>query len=365
MKKSNKTHKHRVKKRLFPLSVFVASFGVFGLFTTVQMKILGAYIAHNNVPTHLIVAVICCWIFAAITFTVLTRHQISTRYEKPIKIFAQAAEKVAQGDFSVYLPARHTADKWDYIDIIFLDFNKMVEALGSIETLKTDFLSNVSHEIKTPLAVMQNTAQLLKKPNMDLAQQQAYLSTIEQACKRLSDLVANILKLNKLENQAMQPLRDTVDISSQLCECALQFEAVWERENICFEAQVEDQAMMICDASLLELVWNNLLSNAFKFTPSGGCVTVRQWHEDSMICVSITDTGCGMSEQTMDHIFDKFYQGDTSHAMQGNGLGLALVHRVLELVDGTIQVQSRQGEGTTFKVCLPNDTARIEGGDRA
>ena len=285
--------------------------------------------------------------------TALIVHKTKNTFEKPVQELAAATRKVAEGDFSVYVPPMHTADQLDYLDVMILDFNKMVAELGSIETLKTDFFSNVSHEIKTPLAVIQNTAQLLRSENLSDAQRAEYAETIERYARRLSDLIANILKLNKLEKQAIQPKPEPYDLCAQLAECALLFEQRWEEKGIEFEAALEDQAVIQADASLLELVWNNLLSNAVKFTETGGTVALRQTSAADSVKVSVSDTGCGMDENTLAHIFDKFYQGDTSHATEGNGLGLALVLRILRMMGGSITVSSEPGQGSTFTVRLP------------
>ncbi len=343
----------RIKKEIFPFHIFLITFVAFGAFTTIQMRIIGEYIDYTKIALSHAIAIPALWILAAAIFTLVTYYQINRHYQKPIEDFAKAARQVASGDFSVYLAPIHTSDKSDYLDVIFMDFNKMVEELGSIETLKTDFFSNVSHEIKTPIAVIQNNAELLKNGTGTETQRREYIESILQATHRLSGLITNMLKLNKLEKQVIKPVPEPFDVSAQICECALQFEDIWEKKNISFDADIEERVMIEADAGLLEIVWTNLLSNAMKFTPDGGSVCITQTSDQDRITVCVSDTGCGMDENTLKHIFDKFYQGDTSHATEGNGLGLALVQRILQFSDGTIAVKSVPGKGSVFTVTLP------------
>lgn len=343
----------RVKISRFPLSIFCLVLG--GLLLTSGVHV-GLIVLMNRLALDDIIQTIVplvYWIGMSILVTLLIIRLTKNTFEKPVQELAAATRKVAEGDFSVYVPPMHTADQLDYLDAMILDFNKMVAELGSIETLKTDFFSNVSHEIKTPLAVIQNTAQLMRDKNLSAEQRAEYAETIERYARRLADLITNILKLNKLEKQAIQPRPEPYDLCAQLAECALLFERRWEENGIEFEAEIEDQTMIEADASLLELVWNNLLSNAVKFTEPGGSVILRQTSTADSVEVSVSDTGCGMDEDTLAHIFDKFYQGDTSHATEGNGLGLALVLRILRMMGGSITVCSTQGQGSTFTVRLP------------
>lgn len=341
------------KKYLNLIFIFIPSLFFFFFITTAQFIILENYLDYKSITMIHYILIFMFWILCASIFTYVTWRQINRWYGKPIQAFAKATNQVANGDFSVYVEPLHSADKMDYLDYMFLDFNKMVEELGSIETLKTDFISNVSHEIKTPIAIMQNYAEYLQKEFVTESQRVEYAKIIEDTSKRLANLISNILKLNKLENQRIKPEISEYDICSQLSECVIQFEELWEKKNIEIEADLEDRAMVRVDESLMELVWNNLLSNAIKFTESGGKVFIKQASTEDSIIVSVSDTGCGMSEATMKHIFDKFYQGDSSHSKEGNGLGLALTLRVLQLHDSTISVNSIQGKGTTFTVTLP------------
>lgn len=343
----------KIKENLFPPSLFAIYLGVLLLMSGIHT---GLIVFMNKVQWNNLVQTIVpmvYWGIVAVGLTLFTRKKMKNTYEEPLHKMAEAAKSVSEGDFSVYVPTIHTADKLDYLDIMILNFNKMVEELGSIETLKTDFVSNVSHEMKTPIAIIKNYAQLLRAGKASKEQREEYTKGIEDAASRLSSLISNILKLNKLENQTITPEIETYDVCRQLCESAILFEDSMEKKEIELEADIEDAAMIRADASLMELVWNNLLSNAVKFTKPGGRITIRQTSDEVCIRVSVSDTGCGISKESMNHIFDKFYQGDTSHSMEGNGLGLALVKRVLELMDGDIQITSEEGKGSTFLVTLP------------
>ena len=270
--------------------------------------------------------------------------------DRPVKQIMAALDQVMQGDFSVRIPpVKEFAGETGFNEIISA-INKMTAELQGTETLRTDFIANVSHELKTPLAVMGNYATMLQKPGITEANRIEYAKAISHSARRLAALITNILKLNKLENQQIFPQLDEFDLGEQLCECLLQFEEVWEKKNLNIETEIEDEVRVRSDAELLSLVWSNLISNAVKFTPEGGTVGVRLKTEGEVLTVSVSDTGCGISPEVGRHIFEKFYQGDTSHATQGNGLGLALVKRVMDILGGEISVQSVCGQGSTFTV---------------
>lgn len=353
MKGNYEKRNREIKENRFPPSLFGIYCGTLLLMSGLHtgLIVLADEYDWNNI-TQTILPVLY-WVLIAAGLTLFTRKKMKEVYEEPMHKLALATKKVANGDFSVYVPTLHTPDQLDYLDVMILDFNKMVEELGSIETLKTDFVSNVSHEMKTPIAIIKNYAELLQMDQVTEEMRKEYSASIESAALRLSDLISNILKLNKLENQSITPEVKTYDLCRQLCDCILQFEDAWDEKEIELETEIENVVMIRADESLLELVWNNLLSNAVKFTESGGHISIRLTTDEKYVTVTVSDTGCGMSGESRKHIFDKFYQGDTSHSKEGNGLGLALVKRVLELMDGDIQVFSREGKGSTFTVTLP------------
>ncbi len=271
--------------------------------------------------------------------------------ERPVKQVTAATEKIMQGDFSARVPPIHGAGT-DGFNQIGAAINKMAEELSGTETLRTDFIANVSHELKTPLAVMGNYATMLQKPGITQEEKNEYAKAISEAARKLAQLITNILKLNKLENQQIFPQPTEYDLGEQLCEALLQFEDAWEPKNLNIETDIEEDVHIRADAELLSLVWNNLISNAVKFTPEGGIIGISLKATEEQVTVTVRDTGCGMKPETGMHIFEKFYQGDTSHATQGNGLGLALVKRVMDILNGEIGVESIYGEGSTFTVKL-------------
>lgn len=272
--------------------------------------------------------------------------------ERPVKQITDAAEKMMKGDFSVRVPAAGSIERADGLALIGDYFNKMAEELSGIETLRTDFISNVSHELKTPLAVIRNYGTLLQQPDLPEEERLAYAKAVTDASRRLANLISNILKLNKLENQQIFPAAQTYDLGEQLCECLLSFEKAWEEKNLEIETELEENVLVRTDAEMMTLVWNNLFSNAVKFTEEGGTVSLRLKTEGDFAVVQVADTGCGIRPEVGRHIFEKFYQGDTSHAAEGNGLGLALVKRVVDIIGGEISVESEAGGGSTFTVKL-------------
>ena len=259
---------------------------------------------------------------------------------RPVRKIIKAAEQITQGDFSARVPDLHSLDAGDGFGEIGDCFNKMAQELSGTETLRTDFITNVSHELKTPLAVIQNYGTMLQQPGLSEEKRLEYAKAVTDASRRLANLITNILKLNKLENQQIFPQAETYDLGEQLCQCLLTFENAWEEKDLDIQTDIQENVLVEADSELLSLVWNNLFSNAVKFT------------EEDLAVVRVGDTGCGIPPEVGKHIFEKFYQGDTSHATQGNGLGLALVKRVMDIVGGDISVESQVGVGSVFTVKL-------------
>lgn len=332
----------------FLLTAFLVSCCI-ALFTHSLMSSLGIALTNEILQTSAKVTFINVIVLSFfITIADVLRRKLTV--ERIARQITAGARKIVAGDFTARVsPATHFSVDDSFHDIIDC-FNRMAQELSSVETLRTDFISNVSHEMKTPLAAMHNYGTLLQKPDLSTEKRIEYAKRITDSSRRLADMMTNILKLNKLENQQIFPNAERYNLGEQLCEAILQFENVWEQENIEIETDIAEDVFIRADREMLSLVWNNLLSNAFKFTPSGGTVTLSLAATDKYAVVKVQDTGCGMSAETGAHIFDKFYQGDTSHSTRGNGLGLALVKRIMDIVHGEIGVESVLGQGTTFTV---------------
>lgn len=349
MKKRKTERKPRDARVTAPLISWKAVLVIFGImyFLIVgQAFILAAFL--DQIPVLISILgnyLLYTCILLAIFVGLFWRYAIG----KPLRKIAGAARRVAEGDFSVQIEGAKKKGGKNEIDILIEDFNKMTRELASNEMLKSDFIANVSHEIKAPLSVIQSYTQALKDGYAAPEQQEQYLDTIMAASQNLNSMITNILKLNKLENQQIFSAPEPYQLGEQLRRCALSYMEQWQEKEIEFAIDVEDVA--VChDASLLELAWNNLLSNAIKFTERGGRISLISQIRNGAVWVVVRDTGCGMDGETQARIFEKFYQGDTSHASQGNGLGLALVKKIIDIIGGDIIVESAPGEGTAFTV---------------
>lgn len=319
------------------------------LFVSVMQDSMGLVLTKENIEAaaklNFINVLLIAFVSASIDY-----HRRKLMVDRPVKQIMSALDKVMQGDFTVRIPSvKEFAGETGFNEIIKA-INAMTAELQGTETLRTDFIANVSHELKTPLAVMGNYATMLQQPGISETDRIEYAKAISHSSRRLAALITNILKLNKLENQQIFPKPQEFDLGEQLCESLLTFEDVWEKKNLEIQTDIQENVRIQSDPELLSLVWNNLISNAMKFTPDGGTIGVSLNADEKNVIVSVKDTGCGIDPETGKHIFEKFYQGDTSHATQGNGLGLALVKRVVDILQGEISVQSTPGRGSAFTV---------------
>ena len=345
--KVRRKHKDtRVTAPLLSWKVILIILGIMYFLVVGQSFIVAAFL--DQIPVLVSILgnyLLCICVLLAVLFGLFWRYAIG----KPLRKIAQAARRVTEGDFSIQIEAAKGNGRKNEIDILIEDFNKMTRELAGNEMLKNDFIANVSHEIKAPLSIIQSYTKALRDGCVAPEQQEQYMDTIIAASKNLNSMITNILKLNKLENQQIFSAPGTYQLGEQLRRCALSYMEQWQEMDIAFEIDVED--VVVCyDAALLELVWNNLLSNAIKFTDRGGCISLTSETRDSAVFVTIEDTGCGMDRDTQARIFEKFYQGDTSRASDGNGLGLALVKKVIEIIGGEIAVESVPQQGTVFTV---------------
>lgn len=278
---------------------------------------------------------------------------LSKIFVSPMMKLGDAMRKVAGGDFTVRLDC---TSKIRDVREVYGSFNTMVKELGNTETLQTDFVSNVSHEFKTPINAIEGYASLLQNSQLTDEQKNAYIDKIIFNTRRLSDLVGSILLLSKVNNQTISLKASTFRLDEQVRQSILALESKWEKKEIEFDIDL-DEIEYTGYENLLSHVWLNLIDNAVKFSPQNGQIRIRLKQLDGSVTFSIWDNGLPIPEADIDRIFNKFYQGDNSHASEGNGLGLALVRKIVAAAHGTINVTSSEDAGTEFVVALPNSSS--------
>ncbi|MCC8072760.1 MAG: HAMP domain-containing histidine kinase [Clostridiales bacterium] len=322
------------------ISVFIAGL-IAGLLETVFPTL-------KNIP-QLIQVNILSLLIAVFVGTI-----VGKMFSNPIRNLLDAMKKVADGNFDIKLenpPATKEMRE------IFEQFNIMVDELRSTEVLKSDFVSNVSHEFKTPINAIEGYTTLLQGTDNIDEVENSYIEKILLNTKRLSSLVNNILLLSKIENQTIQDSKSEYALDEQIREAILALESLWSVKNIDFDADLDD-IRYYGNENQMYHVWSNLISNAVKFSPDGGIIKLCLTQNDKNIIFTIDDEGVGISEETKKHIFDKFYQGDTSHKQEGNGLGLTLVKQILSLNDDKIDVENLPEKGCRFTVILNVNTPK-------
>ena len=291
---------------------------------------------------------ISLFVVAAVAAALMS-YFIGRRILAPMVKLSKASKEVARGNFNVTVS---DSSRLEEVQTTFRNFNAMVRELNSISTLSNDFVANVSHEFKTPLTAIEGYAMLLQEPNLTTQERTEYLEKILYNTHRLTDLVGNILMLSKIESKSLAEQYKDFRLDEQIRQAVVSLESAWAEKDIIFNVDLDAVTLNGCEALLMH-VWTNLISNAVKFSDRGGTIELRLLDQKECVVVSVTDHGCGMTPEVQERIFEKFYQGDTSHKAIGNGLGLALVKRIVELSDGLIEVISKPGQGSTFRVILP------------
>lgn len=270
---------------------------------------------------------------------------IAKRFMHPLVELSKKSIKVSKGDFSVRVNEESSLPE---LKNVLQNFNIMVKELSKVETLSNDFVANVSHEFKTPLAIIRSNINILENTNLTDDERSKCLIQINDSTEKLSTLISNVLKICKLDNQEILPEKKNYRLDEQLRQSILFLNDEFEKKNIDLDIDLDD-CCINNDPDLLEQVWINLLTNAIKFSYPNGTIKVHLKIKDN-IMVSIKDNGIGMDEETQKHIFDRFYQGETSHTKDGNGLGLTIVSKIIRLCNAKIDVKSKENEGTEFIV---------------
>ncbi len=308
-------------------------------------------LANSN---RLTIVLFFLWITVATIVANLILYHKMRRIFQSVENLSLATEEVAKGDFSITVRPNehlHIAE----IEDLYASFNQMVRDLGGIETLRNDFVANVSHEMKTPTAAIDGYATLLQDESLTPEERRQHLESLLYNCHRLTALTGDILMLSRLDNGALIPKKEAFRLDEQIRRVVLSMEEAWVDKSLELDLEM-DPVTYRGDEDLLYHIWTNLISNAIKFSNPGGLLQIRMEENPSdtgVICVTIRDTGIGMSSEEQEHMYDKFYQGDKSHSKEGNGLGLALVHQITELLGVSVSVKSKKGQGTTFILELP------------
>lgn len=331
----------------FTLIIFVIMFStalIMGLLAFMLLKTGHINLANPNplTPIRFI-------LFMSVIIGTSISAFVAKKILAPITDFSLATDKIAKGNFDIRINEDSPIEE---IRDLAKNFNIMAQELSGIETLRNDFITNVSHEFKTPIAAIEGYATLLQD-DVSVPEYADYIQMIIQSAKQLNSLSSNILSLSKLENQEIILEKTSYRLDEQIRNAVLMLEPEWSQKNLDLQIDLTN-AEYIGNEGLLMQVWLNLISNAIKFTPEDGTVKISLYKEGASLVFKITDNGLGIEESTINHIFDKFYQGDTTRKTEGNGLGLALVKRIIDLSNGSITVKSKINEGSTFIVILPN-----------
>ena len=287
-------------------------------------------------------------LFTALIFFIIDYIRRNIIIQKPLNDILDATNLISKGEFDIKLKPRHNYNNYDELDKIMININKMAIGLRNDEILKNDFISNFSHEIKTPIAIMNGYINLLKRNEMSKEERDEYIDKLYNSSINLSNLISNILKLNKLENSEIE-LND-VNLSNVLENVIISYDELINNKKINFDIDMDDRLIKYTNESFIQLIFSNLISNAIKFSKYEGIVEIKLKNKNDYIEFMVKDNGIGMSNDTIIHIFNRFYQGDTSHKTEGNGLGLSMVKKAIDRLGYKISIESEEEKGSTFIV---------------
>ncbi|MBO4914658.1 MAG: HAMP domain-containing histidine kinase [Oscillospiraceae bacterium] len=334
---------HRLRLSLL-LAVFVFAVMLLSMFLVLSVQFL---LFRSHVMLRFELVPYIEFALASLLLGALLSVFLSRRSIGPLSEVMEATDKVAAGDYSV----RVTPGGSEEIRMLGEKFNHMAQELGSVELLRSDFINNFSHEFKTPIVSISGFAKALKWDDLTEDERGEYLDIILEESERLSTLAENVLDLSRVENLTILTDKTRFNVSEQLRLAIALMDGKWRDKKIDF-AFDGDEVFLEGSEPLLRQVWINLLDNAVKFSPEGGTVEVSVAQKGERTEIAVCDSGSGMTEEVRAHVFDKFYQGDASRTTKGNGLGLALVKRIVQLHGGTVEAQSREGGGARFAVTL-------------
>lgn len=296
-----------------------------------------------------------CLLISSFVGTIISTV-VSCHLLRPLRELIAATKTVAKGDFSVQLDSE---DQIGEIAELIDSFNLMTRELSGIEMFRSDFINTFSHEFKTPIVSIRGFAKQLQNENLTVEERREYTDIIIAESERLTKLSANILMLSKLEHQMILSDQTEFSLAEQIRSDILLLEKLWSKKNLDIDPDLAE-VIYYGNAEILSQLWVNLLSNAIKFTPDGGKIEIVLTQDSDDVKIVVRDNGIGMSAETLQHVFEKFYQGDRSHSSEGNGLGLALVKRIVELSGGSISIESEEGNGTSVYVALPKQRINSE-----
>ena len=349
-KKRKKQVSVQLKLTLFAFAIIVVSCAItVGVYFVLLLIFAKAGLEELVGLYPLVVAIILlgtCGLVATLLFAWLSRV-----YLRPMQQLIDATKEVKRGNFEVRVHHREKRPVTEVQELVE-NFNEMVQELGGIEMFRNDFINNFSHEFKTPIVSIRGFAREMQIEGVSEAQKREYARIIEDESDRLARLSSNVLELSKLENQRIVSNRTEFYLDEQIRQTILLFEKEWSEKDLEIIPELTE-CRVVFDEEMLALVWNNLISNAIKFTPQGGTITLRMICREREVTVEIEDSGIGMTEEIRRHVFEKFFQGDPSRGKTGYGIGLAIVSRVVQLCHGSVEVESEKDRGSTFRVRLP------------